>query len=100
MGPGAAIDEGRAGFWRMKAALAAVVLASGLAVAPLVAASAAPALRPHDATGSPWAAPVEVVPPANAGAAPQETATAIACASTTSCTAVGDYLDTSGDQQG
>jgi hypothetical protein len=47
-----------------------------------------------------WATGVEAVPPANADSDPDVTVTAVSCASPGSCTVIGDYVDSSGVQQG
>ena len=51
-------------------------------------------------TSGAWAAGVEASLPANAGTDPRVGLSSVFCASAGNCTAVGDYVDSSGDLQG
>jgi hypothetical protein len=73
----------RRGRWAATAATFAVAGASLLAPAAFAAQSG-----------------VEVILPAGAGANPQAVMSSVSCASAGNCTAVGDYIDTSGNTQG
>ena len=61
------------------------------------------AVAPRDALASAnanWGTGVEATPPANAGAAPEVSLGDVQCPSAGDCTAVGSYVDNSGDRQG
>ncbi len=47
-----------------------------------------------------WGKGVQATPPANAGSNPEVSLRSVSCTSPGDCTAVGDYLDSSGNQQG
>src|SRR5439155_1532660 len=51
-------------------------------------------------TGGTWATGVEASPPANAGSNPAVYPSSVSCASAGNCSAVGNYVDSSGHRQG